>query len=109
MAWLHALRARSSIVRGRVWQAEYMLSGMWDDVLALACLRHGVPAIHGRGIDSLPPEVTATVAAGLVRSLDDAELRRAFGVVTNALVVEIERTAPGLASRLAGLLKELTD
>ena len=30
-------------------QAEYMISGMRDHVLALACLRHGVPAVQGRG------------------------------------------------------------
>ena len=108
MAWLHALHARSSIARGRVWQAEYMLSGMRDQVLALACLRHGVPSVQGRGIDSLPPEVTAAVSGGLVRSLDAAELRRAFGVVTGALIAEIERADAGLANRLAAPLKELT-
>ncbi len=37
MAWLYALHARSSVARGRVWQAEYMISGMRDHVLALAC------------------------------------------------------------------------
>jgi hypothetical protein len=29
MGWLYALHARSSIARGRVWQAEYMIS--WVD------------------------------------------------------------------------------
>jgi hypothetical protein len=108
MGWLYALHARSSIARGRVWQAEYMLSGMRDQVLALACLRHGVPAVQGRGIDSLPPEATAAVADALIRSLDAAELRRAFGVVTEALIVEIERADPGLVFRLAAPLRELT-
>jgi hypothetical protein len=41
-----------------------------------------VPAVEGRSTDSLPPEATAAVAARLVRSLDAAELRPAFGVVT---------------------------
>jgi predicted nucleotidyltransferase len=108
MGWLYALHARSSIARGRAWQAEYMVSAMRDQVLALACLRHGVPAVEGRGIDSLPPEATAAVAAGLVRSLDAAELRRAFGVVTEALIAEIERADVGLADRLAAPLRELT-
>ena len=106
MGWLYALHVRSSIERGRVWQAEYMLSAMRDQVLALACLRHGLPAVEGRGIDRLPPEATA--AAGLVRSLEAAELRRAFGVVTEALVAEIERADTGLAERLAVPLRELT-
>jgi predicted nucleotidyltransferase len=108
MGWLYALHARSSIARGRAWQAEYMVSGMRDQVLALACLRHGAPAVEGRGIDSLPPEATAAVAAGLVRSLDTAELRRAFGVVTEALIAEIERADAGLADRLAAPIRELT-
>jgi predicted nucleotidyltransferase len=108
MGWLYALHARSSIARGRAWQAEYMVSGMRDQVLALACLRHGVPAVEGRGIDRLPPEATAAVTAGLVRSLDAAELRRAFGVVTEALIAEAERADAGLADRLAAPLRELT-
>ena len=108
MGWLYALHARSSIARGRAWQAEYVVSGMRDQVLALACLRHGVPAVEGRGIDRLPPEATAAVAAGLVRSLDAAELRRAFGVVTEALIAEVERADAGLADRLAAPLRELT-
>jgi predicted nucleotidyltransferase len=41
MGWLYALHARSSIARGKVWQAEYMISGLRDHVLALACLRRG--------------------------------------------------------------------
>jgi predicted nucleotidyltransferase len=106
-AWLYALHARSSIERGRAWQAEYMVSGMRDQVLALACLRHGLPAAEGRGIDRLPPEDTAALAGGLVRSLDPAELRRAFGVVTEALIAEAGRADAGLAGRLAPLLREL--
>ena len=107
MGWLYALHARSSIARGRAWQAEYMISGMRDQVLALACLRHGLPAVEGRGIDTLPPEATAAVAAGLVRSLDAAELRRAFAAVTEALIAEVELADAGQAGRLAAPLREL--
>lgn len=88
MGWLYALRARSSIARRRVWQAEYMVSATRDQVLALACLRHGVPAVQGRGIDSLPPEATVAVAPAIVRALDILELKRAFAAVTEALLVE---------------------
>jgi predicted nucleotidyltransferase len=106
-AWLHALHARSSIARGRVWQAEYMISAVRDQVLALACLRHGVPAVQGRGMDLLPPPITAALAGALVRSPETAELRRAFSVVSGALLAEIERVDAGLAKRLAGPLREL--
>jgi hypothetical protein len=108
MGWLYALHARSSIARGRTWQAEYMISEMRDQVLALACVRHGLPAVEGRGIDTLPPEATAAVTAGLVRALDPAELKRAFGVVTDAFIAEVGRADADLANRLRAPLKELT-
>jgi len=107
MGWLYALHARSSIARGRVWQAEYMISAMRDQVLALACLRHGVPAVQGRGMDDLPPEATVAVAPGLVRSPDIPELKRAFAAITQALLAELDRTDPGLANRLTKPLREL--
>ncbi|MDQ3714957.1 MAG: nucleotidyltransferase domain-containing protein [Actinomycetota bacterium] len=109
MGWLYALHARSSIERGRVWQAEYMVSGVRDRVLALACLRHGVPAGEGRGMDSLPLEITAGLTEALVGSLDIAELRRAFRVAGEALLTEISQVDPELASRLAGPLAELAE
>ncbi len=84
-----------------------MISAMRDQVLALACLRHSVPAVQGRGMDSLPLEATVTVAPALVRSLDIPELKRAFAAITEALLAETERTDPGLADRLTGPLKEL--
>lgn len=107
LGWLHALHARSSIARGRPWQAEYMISGVRDHVLALACLRHGVPAAQGRGMDRLPPDVTAAIAGALVGSLDLRELARAFRIAIDALLVEIGHVDAGLAGRLAGPLKEL--
>lgn len=109
MGWLYALHVRSSIARARPWQAEYMLSAARDQVLALACLRHGVSAVEGRGIDRLPQEVTAAVAAALVRSLDAAELKRAFGVVSEALIAETEWVDAVLAQRLAAPLRALVD
>lgn len=107
LAWLYGLHARSSIARGRGWQAEYMISGVRDYVLALACLRHGVPAAQGRGLHLLPADVTGPLAAALVRSLDGGELSRAFGVATQALIAEIGHVDAGLAKRLAGPLREL--
>jgi hypothetical protein len=107
MAWLYALHARSSIARGRVLQAEYMISGVRHHVLALACLRHRLPTVHGRGFDRLPPEATAGFEATLVRCLAISELKRAFVSVTEALIREAERAETALAGRLAGPLREL--
>jgi hypothetical protein len=109
LAWLYALHIRSSIARGRAWQAEYMLSAVRDQVLALVCLRHGVNPVEGRGIDSLPPAATAAIAGGLIRSLDAAELHRAFVVVTEALIAEAALVDVALANRLVSSLRELVD
>jgi hypothetical protein len=107
LGWLYALHARSCLRRGRVLQAEYMLSGVRDYALALACLRHGLPAVQGRGMDDLPAAVTGPVAAALARSPDPAELARAFGAATECLLAEITHADPDLAGRLAGPLREL--
>ena len=76
LGWLYALHARSCIARRRLWQAEYMISGLRDHALALACVRSGVPTVHGRGLDQLPREVTAKFESSLVRQLEPDELLR---------------------------------
>jgi hypothetical protein len=55
-----------------------MVSVVRDQVLALASTRHGRSAIEGRGIDQLPDDVKAMAEGALVRSPDDAEIRRAM-------------------------------
>jgi hypothetical protein len=107
MAWLYGLHARTSIVRGQLWQAEYMVSAVRDHVLALAALRHGLPTAYGRGIDRLPTAVTAPLGEGLVRSLDADELARALAVVMGGLMGEIRRTSPELSGRLERALAEI--
>jgi hypothetical protein len=107
MAWLYALHARSCIARGKVWQAEYMISGVRDHMLALACVRHGVSAVQGRGMDLLPREVTAPMADALVRALDAAELRRAFASACELLLVEIDAVDASLSERLSAPIREL--
>lgn len=107
MAWLYALHARSSIARGKVWQAEYMISGVRDHVLALACVRHGVPAVQGRGMDLLPPAVSSVMAEALVRSLDRVELRRALRAACVLLLSEMRLADAELAHRLSATILEL--
>lgn len=109
MGWLYALHVRSAIVRNRLWQAEYMIHGMRDQALALACVSRGLPAIHGRGFHQLPSEVTAQFESSLVRELSPSELLRAFREVTEAFLSEINHADPELGRRLHEALIELTE
>jgi hypothetical protein len=109
MAWLYALHARSCIARRKLWQAEYMISGVRDNALALACLRHGLPAAQGRGMDLLPTGVASQFEASLVGRLDITELSRAFKAVIQGLLREIRDTDTELAGRLEATLIALTE
>jgi hypothetical protein len=84
-----------------------MISGVRDNALALACIRHGLPIVHGRGIDLLPSAVTKQFEGSLVRQLEPTELSRAFSVVIHALLGEIRSVDAELAGRLAGVLEAL--
>jgi Nucleotidyltransferase domain len=108
LGWLYALHSRSCIERGNVWQAEYMISAVRDQALALAALRHGLPASQGRGFDGLPNAVKSEFEGALVRSLDVDELRRAFGAATHCLLLEVGRSDRDLAASLEGPLNELS-
>jgi len=109
VAWLYALHARSCIARGNLWQAEYMISGIRDQALALTCLHHGLPAVHGRGLDQLPSHVISPFEDSLVRQLDAAELSRAFRVVMQELRSAIRNSDKALAERLQEALTHLTE
>ncbi len=107
MGWLYALHARSSIARGRALQALYMINGLRDHVVSLSCVRHGLPAYEGRGVDDLPTGVTETLAETVVRGLDRPELSRAFDAATRALLREAEHVDRALAARLTEPALEL--
>jgi hypothetical protein len=109
MAWLYALHVRSSIARSRLLQAEHMLSGMRDNVLALTCKRYGVAAVQGRGLDDLPEEQKARAGECLARSLESAELKRAFRVTTHALLEELRCLDSDLAAKLEGPLNRMVN
>jgi hypothetical protein len=108
LAWHHVLHARMCIERGKPWQAEYWISGVRDQVLALACQRLGHTTAFAKGADRLPRELTAPLAAALVRSLDQGELWRALAAAAAALAAELERTEPALAARLQPALAEMS-
>ena len=109
LGWLHALHARSCIARTRLWQAEYMISGVRDHALALACIRHGLPAVHGRGIDRLPRELTAQFEAALVRQMNAAELSRALRGAIKGFLAEVKAADEKLGERLQETLVSLSE
>jgi hypothetical protein len=109
MAWLYALHVRSSIARSRLLQAEFMLSGMRDNVLALMCKHQGVAAVQGRGIDELTEEQKARAAGCLARSLEPVELKRAFRLTADALFEEVRWVDSGLATKLEGPLNSMVN
>lgn len=109
LAWHHTLHARACIERGKPWRAEYLISGVRNQVLALACLRLDHPTAYAKGADLLPAGLTAPLEATFVRSLDGAEMRRALAAAANALTAELELTEPALADRLRPTLAELSE
>jgi hypothetical protein len=106
LAWHHVLHARAAIERGQPWRAEYWISGLRDQTLALACLRLGESPVYGRGLDRLPSSVTGPLAAALVRSLDAPELQRALAGATAGLVSELAAWDRELSARLTPVLQE---
>ena len=107
MAWMHALHARSSIARGRAHQALHMLNGMRDQLVTLACLRAGLPADQGRGVDDLPEDTRRRLTETVARNLDAAELARAFARLTDPLLSEAANVDAVSARTLAPVLDEL--
>ncbi|MHB8599145.1 MAG: hypothetical protein ACYDER_20325 [Ktedonobacteraceae bacterium] len=106
LSWHHVFHARSCIEHNKPWQAEYWISEVRNHMIALACIRLGESAVHGRGADKLPAAVTNPFADTLVRSLDEPELRRALAVATICLIAEIEKWDATLCTRLKPLLQE---
>lgn len=105
--WLYALHARSAIRRGRLWQAEFFVSGMRDHVVSLCCQRHGLPEKQGRGVDTLPAEELKRFEPTLLKSMQTHEVQRAFGAVATLCLEEIEQIDRNLSSRLELVLREL--
>lgn len=78
-------------------------------LLALACVRHGLPAAYARGAHDLAAEVLAPLEAALVGSLDAGELERALSAVVDGLHNEARHVDGDLADRLAAPLAELAE
>jgi hypothetical protein len=109
MAWLYALHVRSSLARGRLLQAEYMLSGMRNHVLELTCLRCSTIASQGRGLDDLPASEQKTAVTCIPQSMEPSELKRAFQTTIHTLQREISPIDADLGKRLAGPLNAIAE
>lgn len=107
--WLYAVHARTCLARRRFWQAEYMISSIRDSALTLACIRHGLPTVHGRGLDLLPDEVSRKFESSLIRRLDAQEIARAFRVVTQGYLDEISHVDAELAGRLQSAFRQMNE
>ncbi|MCQ4208766.1 hypothetical protein [Streptomyces longispororuber] len=104
LGWHHALHARACVERGRGWQAQYWIGALRDQVIALACVRLGLPWAYAKGAHLLPVEVTGPLEETLARSLDAVELRRALRAAVRAFLAELARTDGELAKRLGTVL-----
>lgn len=106
-AWLYALHARSAIARGRTWQAVMMLDDLRNQVLALACVRHGLVSFHGRGVDRLPEDWLARLAAIEEGTTATAALERRATGLLGLLEEEVAAHGPALTATLLPTLRLL--
>ena len=103
-AWLYALHVRSSLARGRVWQADLLLHRLREQVVMLACLRHGLPTRDGRGVDLLPVGYRRSLGTTFVSSIQPADLVEAFEAAVELLLAEVRPADAAPADRLAASL-----
>lgn len=89
-AVLWARHARVCIERNQWWQAEYAITHLRYQVMALVCLRLDLPGEYGKGSDLLPLEVRDAFEGALVRSVERNELVRALSAGIEALLKECE-------------------
>jgi hypothetical protein len=108
LGWHHVLHARACIERRKPRQAEWLINGIRDHVVTLACVRLGLPPFFARGADQLPAEVRAALERARVHSLDADELRRALAAATEGLLAEVRQHDVELAGRLEPLLRSAT-
>jgi predicted nucleotidyltransferase len=100
-----AVRARFCVERGLPLQAEFLIGDVRNKAMTLACLRRGLRASYGKGLDELPARVRRSFEATLVRSLEREELLRALGAAVELLLREAGDAA-ALAVQVEPQLRE---
>lgn len=78
-----------------------------DEVVALACVRHGLPAREGRGVDDLPRAVRDAIGPTVAQSTTHDELRRAFACSLGLLLDGVRLTDPDHEHRIRGAVRRL--
>lgn len=109
MGWLHALHARSALGRGKLWQAIIMLDDLRDQIIALACARHGLNPWHGREADRLPPAERAALAAARPSEVTSAALYNSMKQLIDLFLAEIEFRDASRATHLREPLNTLVE
>ena len=107
LAWLYALHARSSLGRGRTWQAVMMLDDLRNQVVALACVRHGLNPWHGREVDRLPVDELSALQRSRAADLSPRALSESLARLLAFLLGEIEQYDPARAARMRGAVQAI--
>lgn len=107
MGWLHALHARSAIHRGRVLQADLMLSIWRDQITSLVALRHGRNPSQARDAHLLPAEVQEAIGGARPSDLERDELLRSLARTADLYLAEVREHDPEYADRLRGAIDKL--
>lgn len=107
MGWLYALHARSALARGRLWQAVTMVDDLRNQILTLACARHGLNAWHGREIDRLPEDELAPLARARPTEVTRGAIAASLRISIDLFLTEITRHDPSRAERLLEPLRSL--
>jgi hypothetical protein len=100
MGWLYALHARSALARGNLWQAVTMVDDLRNQILALACARHGLNAWHGREIDRLPADELAAMARARPTEVTREAIAASLHISIELFLTEITRHDASRAERL---------
>ena len=105
-AVVYARHAYVTIERGKLWEAEHMITSLRHTALTLACLRRALPTAYAKGFEQLPPAVLARGEDALVGRLEPGDLRRSLAAAIAALLGEAE-AAPELAAKVEPQLRAL--
>jgi hypothetical protein len=105
--WHHILHANSAIRRGRSLQAIFWINGLRDHILALICIRHGLPSAQARGAHLLPKEALMQFEDGLPKSLNARELRECLELNAKLFSEELRMHNDSIASRLDPVITSL--